>query len=72
MLALGYEEYVTQGGDWGHIVSWLSIPFHINSVLTDQLRLLRLWRLPMGLRASKLGTPIALRESSTSLQHPLA
>lgn len=20
MLSLGYEEYVTQGGDWGHLV----------------------------------------------------
>lgn len=24
MLALGYQEYVTQGGDWGSLVSFLN------------------------------------------------
>ena len=31
MLELGYDEYVTQGGDWGHIVRIASIgTFKIN------------------------------------------
>ena len=25
MLSLGYSEYVTQGGDWGHIVRFCSL-----------------------------------------------
>ena len=25
MLSLGYSEYVTQGGDWGHVVSYCAL-----------------------------------------------
>jgi hypothetical protein len=26
MLALGYDEYVTQGGDWGFVITrWVSV-----------------------------------------------
>jgi len=26
MLSLGYSEYVTQGGDWGHLVRLPALP----------------------------------------------
>jgi hypothetical protein len=25
MLSLGYSEYVTQGGDWGHVVRFCAL-----------------------------------------------
>ena len=27
MLSLGYSEYVTQGGDWGHVVRFCALIF---------------------------------------------
>ena len=31
MLSLGYSEYVTQGGDWGRLVRFLTLPPFVNA-----------------------------------------
>lgn len=36
MLSLGYEEYVTQGGDWGHLVCRYEF-FSISYEGTDEI-----------------------------------